>query len=84
LRPAISNRTRILNREIGFIFQAFNLIGDLTVYENVELPLTYRSMRAAERKRLVQDMLDRIGMAHRAKHYPKRIDLIISKDRRDD
>src|SRR5580704_7376943 len=46
---SLSDRTRIRNREIGFIFQAFNLIGDLTVYENVELPLTYRSMAASER-----------------------------------
>jgi putative ABC transport system ATP-binding protein len=68
-----SSRTRIRNREIGFIFQAFNLIGDLTVYENVELPLTYRSMGAAERKQRVKDVLDRVGMAHRAKHYPAQL-----------
>jgi putative ABC transport system ATP-binding protein len=65
-----SDRTRIRNREIGFIFQAFNLIGDLTVYENVELPLTYRSMMASERKKRVREVLERVGMAHRAKHYP--------------
>jgi putative ABC transport system ATP-binding protein len=68
-----STRTRIRNREIGFIFQAFNLIGDLTVYENVELPLTYRSMGAAERKRRVEEVLERVGMAHRAKHYPSQL-----------
>ncbi|HXA77448.1 MAG TPA: ABC transporter ATP-binding protein [Candidatus Acidoferrales bacterium] len=65
-----SDRTRIRNREIGFIFQAFNLIGDLTVFENVELPLTYRSMMASERKKRVREVLERVGMAHRAKHYP--------------
>jgi putative ABC transport system ATP-binding protein len=70
---SVSSRTRIRNREIGFIFQAFNLIGDLTVYENVELPLTYRSMGAAERKQRVKDVLDRVGMAHRAKHYPAQL-----------
>jgi putative ABC transport system ATP-binding protein len=70
---SISSRTRIRNREIGFIFQAFNLIGDLTVYENVELPLTYRNMPAGERKRRVQEVLERVGMAHRAKHYPAQL-----------
>jgi len=70
---SVSSRTRIRNREIGFIFQAFNLIGDLTVYENVELPLTYRSMGAAERKQRVTNVLDRVGMAHRAKHYPAQL-----------
>jgi putative ABC transport system ATP-binding protein len=70
---SISRRTRIRNREIGFIFQAFNLIGDLTVYENVELPLTYRSMLASERKQRVKEVLDRVGMAHRAKHYPAQL-----------
>src|ERR1700732_4902716 len=69
----ISERTRIRNREIGFIFQAFNLIGDLTVYENVELPLTYRSMASAERKKRVQEVLERVGMAHRMKHYPSQL-----------
>jgi putative ABC transport system ATP-binding protein len=68
-----SDRTRIRNREIGFIFQAFNLIGDLTVFENVELPLTYRSMMASERKKRVQEVLERVGMAHRAKHYPAQL-----------
>src|ERR1700684_685509 len=68
-----SERTRIRNREIGFIFQAFNLIGDLTVYENVELPLTYRGTSAAERKQKVQSALERVGMAHRLRHYPSQL-----------
>ncbi len=63
-------RARIRNREIGFIFQSFNLIGDLTVFENVELPLTYRGMSVAERRKRTQDALERVGMAHRAKHLP--------------
>jgi putative ABC transport system ATP-binding protein len=61
------------NRQIGFIFQAFNLIGDLTVYENVELPLTYRGMPGAERKQRVHAALERVGMAHRMKHYPSQL-----------
>src|SRR5438477_10615189 len=65
-----SERARVRNREIGFIFQSFNLIGDLTVFENVELPLTYRGMRPAERRQRVGDALERVGMAHRAKHVP--------------
>ncbi len=69
----MSERARIRNREIGFIFQAFNLIGDLTVYENVELPLTYRGMPASERKRRVQEALERVGMSHRMKHYPSQL-----------
>ena len=69
----ISERTRIRNREIGFIFQAFNLIGDLTVYENVELPLTYRGTSSAERKQKVQNALERVGMAHRVRHYPSQL-----------
>ncbi len=69
----LSERARIRNREIGFIFQAFNLIGDLTVYENVELPLTYRGMPSAERKRRVLDALERVGMSHRIKHYPSQL-----------
>ena len=69
-----SDRSRIRNREIGFIFQSFNLIGDLTVYENVELPLTYRDgMPSAERKRRVLDSLERVGMAHRLRHYPSQL-----------
>jgi putative ABC transport system ATP-binding protein len=70
---SLADRTRIRNREIGFIFQAFNLIGDLTVYENVELPLTYRSMPSADRKKRVQEVLERVGMAHRMKHYPSQL-----------
>jgi putative ABC transport system ATP-binding protein len=72
-RMKLSERARVRNREIGFIFQAFNLIGDLTVYENVELPLTYRSMPSAERKILVRDALERVGMSHRIKHYPSQL-----------
>src|SRR5690242_9737099 len=69
----IDDRARIRNREIGFIFQSFNLIGDLTVYENVELPLTYRSMSSAERKKRVQESLEKVGMAHRMRHYPSQL-----------
>src|SRR6202041_1715297 len=69
----LSDRARVRNREIGFIFQAFNLIGDLTVYENVELPLTYRNMPSSERKNLVRDALERVGMSHRMKHYPSQL-----------
>jgi putative ABC transport system ATP-binding protein len=68
-----AERARIRNREIGFIFQSFNLIGDLTVYENVELPLTYRGMRAQERKARVTEALEKTGMAHRAKHLPSQL-----------
>jgi len=68
-----SERARIRNREIGFIFQAFNLIGDLTVYENVELPLTYRGLPSAERQKRVKDALDKVGMTHRVKHYPSQL-----------
>jgi putative ABC transport system ATP-binding protein len=71
LKP--SERARIRNREIGFIFQAFNLIGDLTVYENVELPLTYRGMPSGERKQRVQTALERVEMSHRMKHYPAQL-----------
>jgi putative ABC transport system ATP-binding protein len=67
------DRARVRNREIGFIFQAFNLIGDLTVYENVELPLTYRGMPASERKKRVQEALEKVEMAHRMKHYPSQL-----------
>ena len=69
----LAERARIRNREIGFIFQAFNLIGDLNVYENVELPLTYRGMPAAERRKRVQESLERVGMSHRIKHYPAQL-----------
>jgi putative ABC transport system ATP-binding protein len=68
-----SERARVRNREIGFIFQAFNLIGDLTVYENVELPLTYRGMPSSERKKRVQESLEKVEMAHRMKHYPSQL-----------
>jgi len=70
---SLSDRARIRNREIGFVFQAFNLIGDLTVYENVELPLTYRGMPSGERKERVQKALEKVGMAHRIKHYPAQL-----------
>ena len=66
-------RAKIRNQAIGFIFQAFNLIGDLTVYENVELPLTYRGMGGSERKERVQAALERVGMAHRMGHYPSQL-----------
>lgn len=66
-------RARVRNRQIGFIFQAFNLVGDLTVYENVELPLVYRGMGAPERQRRVEDALGKVGMNHRAKHYPAQL-----------
>jgi len=69
----LAERARIRNREIGFIFQAFNLIGDLTVYENVELPLTYRGMASADRKRKVYEALERVGMSHRMKHFPPQL-----------
>ncbi|MBL8202960.1 MAG: ABC transporter ATP-binding protein [Blastocatellia bacterium] len=69
----LADRARIRNREVGFIFQSFNLIGDLSVYENVELPLTYRGMPAGERKQRVNDALERVGMAHRAKHLPSQL-----------
>jgi putative ABC transport system ATP-binding protein len=69
----LSERARIRHREIGFIFQAFNLIGDLNVYENVELPLTYRGMSSGERKKKVLEALERVGMSHRIKHYPSQL-----------
>jgi putative ABC transport system ATP-binding protein len=72
-RLTIADRCRIRNREIGFIFQAFNLIGDLSVYQNVELPLTFRDMDSAERKKRVQEALERVEMAHRMKHYPAQL-----------
>src|SRR3712207_1866180 len=68
-----AERARVRNRQIGFIFQAFNLIGDLNVYENVELPLTYRGMDSAERKERVMAALEKVGMAHRAKHLPSQL-----------
>ncbi len=68
-----SDRARTRNREIGFIFQSFNLIGDLTVYENVELPLTYRGMRPAERRQRVDEALEKVEMAHRSRHLPSQL-----------
>jgi putative ABC transport system ATP-binding protein len=69
----LAERARIRNREVGFIFQSFNLIGDLTVYENVELPLTYRGMGTAERRERVNEALEKVGMAHRVKHFPSQL-----------
>src|SRR3954463_12587833 len=68
-----AKRARVRNREIGFIFQSFNLIGDLTVWENVELPLTYRGLTAAERRERVDEALAKVGMTARAKHYPAQL-----------
>jgi len=68
-----SQRAKIRNQHIGFVFQAFNLIGDLTVYENVELPLTYRGMAGSERRQRVETALEKVGMAHRSKHYPSQL-----------
>jgi len=70
---SLPDRARVRNREVGFIFQSFNLIGDLNVYENVELPLTYRGMRTTERKQRVTAALERVGMAHRSKHLPNQL-----------
>lgn len=69
----LGDRSRIRNRDVGFIFQSFNLIGDLNVFENVELPLNYRGMPSAERKERVQKALERMGMSHRVKHYPAQL-----------
>ncbi len=66
-------RARLRNQQIGFIFQAFNLIGDLTVFENVELPLTYRGLSSAERKRRATEALEKVGMGHRRSHYPAQL-----------
>jgi len=70
---SLAQRARVRNREVGFIFQSFNLIGDLNVFENVELPLTYRGMRPVERRQRVTAALERVGMAHRAKHLPSQL-----------
>ncbi len=72
-RLEAGERSRLRNREIGFIFQNFNLIGDLTVYENVELPLTYRGLSSGERRRRVAEALERVAMSHRARHYPAQL-----------
>jgi putative ABC transport system ATP-binding protein len=68
-----SARARIRNREVGFIFQSFNLIGDLTVFENVDLPLTYRGLNSAERQKRVKEALEKMGMSHRAQHLPSQL-----------
>jgi putative ABC transport system ATP-binding protein len=70
---SLAERARIRNKEVGFIFQSFNLIGDLTVYENVELPLSYRGLAPGERKQRVAEALDKVGMGHRTKHYPSQL-----------
>jgi putative ABC transport system ATP-binding protein len=70
---SLAERARIRNRQVGFIFQSFNLIGDLTVFENVELPLTYRGMKASERRERVEGALEKVGMAHRARHLPSQL-----------
>jgi putative ABC transport system ATP-binding protein len=70
---SLADRAKVRNRQIGFIFQAFNLIGDLTVYENVELPLTYRGISSAERKQMVHEALEKVGMSHRTRHYPSQL-----------
>ncbi|MDE2763161.1 MAG: ABC transporter ATP-binding protein [Gemmatimonadota bacterium] len=72
-RLSASERARIRNRAIGFVFQAFNLIGDLTVFENVELPLTYRDLPKSEREGMVLQSLERVSMAHRGNHYPSQL-----------
>ncbi len=72
-RLTYAQRARVRNREIGFIFQSFNLIGDLTVWENVELPLTYRGLTGAERRERVDEALAKVGMTARAKHYPAQL-----------
>src|SRR6187397_502765 len=66
-------RAQVRNRQIGFIFQSFNLLGDMTVAENIELPLTYRGMSSAERKQNVDSALERVGMSARARHYPAQL-----------
>ena len=68
-----ADRARRRNREIGFIFQSFNLIGDLTVFENVELPLTYRGTTSGERVKRVREALAKVGMSHRARHLPSQL-----------
>ena len=68
-----TERARVRNKQIGFVFQSFNLMGDLTVYENVELPLTYRRMSETERRRRVRSALDRVGMGHRVNHFPAQL-----------
>lgn len=67
------DRTMVRKGSIGFVFQSFNLIDELNVYENVELPLTYLGVRAGERKRMVEDILKRMNISHRAKHFPQQL-----------
>ena len=78
----MSERARIRNREIGFIFQSFNLIGDLTVFENIDLPLSYRGMSPTERNRRAEAALERVGMTHRRNHFPSQLPGPHSGDRR--
>jgi len=66
-------RAQIRNREVGFVFQSFNLIGDLTVFQNVELPLTYRGVKPSERRERAREALERVGMAHRERHLPSQL-----------
>ena len=66
-------RTRVRKGKLGFVFQSFNLIDELNVYENVELPLTYLGVKASERKRMVEDILKRMNISHRAKHFPQQL-----------
>lgn len=68
-----NERSRIRNMDVGFIFQSFNLIGDLTVYENVELPLVYRGLPSSERKTRVLEALEKVQMSHRQSHYPHQL-----------
>ena len=67
------DRTNVRKGSIGFVFQSFNLIDELNVYENVELPQTYLGVRAGERKRMVEDILKRMNISHRAKHFPQQL-----------
>jgi putative ABC transport system ATP-binding protein len=68
-----SERARIRSHDVGFVFQSFNLIGDMTVFENVEQPLTYQKVKAAERRERVQDALERVGMAAHARRRPSQL-----------
>ena len=68
-----AERARERNQSIGFVFQSFNLIGDLSVAENVELPLLYGSFKASERRRMVEEALERVGMTHRSRHLPNQL-----------
>jgi putative ABC transport system ATP-binding protein len=72
-RLSAAERARLRNRQIGFIFQSFNLIGDLTVAENVDLPLAHRGLLESERKARVKDSLEQVGMLTRANHYPSQL-----------